>query len=95
MKVSMTALFILMAMAVCSLAFSVPMSIPTTCCFSYIPQPIPRTFVTGYYRTDSMCPKPAVVFKTIKNQQQCANPNEDWVKTYIEDLERTGQGPEQ
>ncbi|XP_044532607.1 C-C motif chemokine 4-like [Gracilinanus agilis] len=63
MKVSVTALFILMAMAFSNLASSAPMGtdIPTLCCLSYLSRQIPRTFVTAYYKTNSLCFKPAVV----------------------------------
>ncbi|XP_027717879.1 C-C motif chemokine 4-like isoform X2 [Vombatus ursinus] len=84
MKVSVAALFILMVMAFSSLASSVPMGSnpPTSCCFSYVNQQIPRKFVMDYYETSSLCPQPAVL-----GRQVCANPSDAWVQSYVEDLD--------
>ncbi|XP_051848420.1 C-C motif chemokine 4-like [Antechinus flavipes] len=89
MKISVAALSILMVMAFSSLTSSAPISSnpPTSCCFSYISQQIPRKFVTDYYETSSQCSQPAVVFLTKKGRQVCADPRDDWVQTYIDDLE--------
>ncbi|KAM8999664.1 C-C motif chemokine 4 [Sarcophilus harrisii] len=89
MKVSVAALSILMVMAFSSLTSSAPISSnpPTSCCFSYVSQQIPRKFVTDYYETSSQCSQPAVVFLTKKGRQACANPRDDWVQTYMDDLE--------
>ncbi|XP_020861240.1 C-C motif chemokine 4-like [Phascolarctos cinereus] len=89
MKVSVAALSILMVMSFSSLASSAPMSSnsPTSCCFSHARQQIPRKFVTDYYETSSLCPQPAVVFKTKKGRLMCANPSDDWVQKYMADPE--------
>ncbi|XP_044532125.1 C-C motif chemokine 4-like [Gracilinanus agilis] len=89
MKVSVAALSILVVMVFSSLASSAPMGSdpPTSCCFSYVSQQIPRRFVTDYYETSSLCSQPAVVFQTKKGRQVCANPSDAWVQTYVEDLE--------
>ncbi|XP_027717878.1 C-C motif chemokine 4-like isoform X1 [Vombatus ursinus] len=89
MKVSVAALFILMVMAFSSLASSVPMGSnpPTSCCFSYVNQQIPRKFVMDYYETSSLCPQPAVLFQTKRGRQVCANPSDAWVQSYVEDLD--------
>ncbi|XP_036623295.1 C-C motif chemokine 4-like isoform X2 [Trichosurus vulpecula] len=84
MKVSVAALSILMVMAFSSLASSAPIGSdsPTSCCFSYVSQQIPRKFVTDYYETSSLCSQPAVVGRLV-----CANPSDAWVQSYVEDLE--------
>ncbi|XP_036622911.1 C-C motif chemokine 4-like [Trichosurus vulpecula] len=89
MKVSVAALSILMVLAFSSLASSAPMGSnpPTSCCFSYVSQQFPRKFVTDYYETSSLCSQPAVVFLTKRGRQVCANPRDDWVQTYVDDLE--------
>ncbi|XP_027717947.1 C-C motif chemokine 4-like [Vombatus ursinus] len=89
MKVSVAALSILVVMAFSSLASSAPMgsNTPTSCCFSYVSQQIPRKFVTDYYETSSLCSQSAVVFKTKKGRQMCANPSDDWVQKYMADPE--------
>ncbi|XP_068945298.1 C-C motif chemokine 4-like [Petaurus breviceps papuanus] len=89
MKLSVAAFSILVVMAFSSLASSAPMGSdpPTSCCFSYVSQQISRKFVTDYYETSSLCSQPAVVFLTKRGRQVCANPRDEWVQTYIDDLE--------
>ncbi|XP_020861235.1 C-C motif chemokine 4-like [Phascolarctos cinereus] len=90
MKVSVAALSILMVMAFSSPANSVIMSSssPVPCCTSHAMKKIPRKFVIDYYETSSLCPQPAVVFKTKKGRLMCANPSDDWVQKYVDDLQR-------
>uniref|UniRef100_A0A5F8HM16 C-C motif chemokine n=1 Tax=Monodelphis domestica TaxID=13616 RepID=A0A5F8HM16_MONDO len=89
MKVSVATLSILMVMAFSNLASSAPLGSdpPTSCCFSYVSQQIHRKFVIDYYETSSLCSQPAVVFQTKRGRQVCANPSDDWVQTYMEELE--------
>ncbi|XP_068945299.1 C-C motif chemokine 4-like isoform X1 [Petaurus breviceps papuanus] len=89
MKLSVAALSILVVMAISSLASSAPMGSdpPTSCCFSYVSKQIERKFVTDYYETSSLCSQPAVVFQTRRGRQVCANPSDDWVQSYVEELE--------
>ncbi|XP_072494609.1 C-C motif chemokine 4-like [Notamacropus eugenii] len=89
MKVSVAAFSILMVMAFSSLASSTPMgsNSPTSCCFSYVRQQIPRKFVIEYYETSSLCSQPGVVFMTKKGRKMCANPSDDWVQKYMADPE--------
>ncbi|XP_072500996.1 C-C motif chemokine 4-like [Notamacropus eugenii] len=89
MKISMAAFSILLVMAFSSLASSVQVGSdpPTSCCFSYVSQQIPRKFVTDYFETSNLCSQPAVVFQTKRGRQVCANPSDAWVQSYVEDLE--------
>ncbi|XP_043859783.1 C-C motif chemokine 4-like [Dromiciops gliroides] len=89
MKVSVAALSILLLIAFSSLASSAPMGSdpPTSCCFSYVRQQIQKKFVTDYYETSSQCSQPAVVFLLRRGQQVCADPTEEWVQSYVEQLE--------
>ncbi|KAK2522441.1 hypothetical protein Q9233_010551 [Columba guinea] len=88
MKVSVAALALLIA-AFCYQTSSAPLGSdpPTSCCFSYTSRQLPRSFVVEYYETSSQCSKPGVVFVTRKSREVCANPEEDWVKEYMSDLE--------
>ncbi|XP_006174908.2 C-C motif chemokine 3 [Camelus ferus] len=89
MKVPAAALTILLCtMALCSQVFSAPFGAdtPTACCFSYGRQ-IPRKFIVDYFETSSQCSKPGVIFETKRSRQVCADPSEDWVQEYINDLE--------
>ncbi|XP_001503938.1 C-C motif chemokine 4 [Equus quagga] len=90
MKLCMTVLSLLVLVAAfCSPALSAPMGSdpPTACCFSYTLRKLPRNFVVDYYETSSLCSQPAVVFQTKKGRQVCANPSDDWVQEYMDDLE--------
>lgn len=42
-------------------AFTVDSDPPTSCCFTYVQRALPRSFVTDYYETNSLCSKPGVV----------------------------------
>uniref|UniRef100_A0A4X1T5G3 C-C motif chemokine n=2 Tax=Sus scrofa TaxID=9823 RepID=A0A4X1T5G3_PIG len=68
-------------------SFPVGSDPPTSCCFTYTVRKLPRNFVTDYYETSSLCSQPAVVFQTKKGRQVCANPSDDWVQEYMDDLE--------
>ncbi|KAK2503801.1 hypothetical protein MC885_012377 [Smutsia gigantea] len=63
---------------------------PANCCFTYVTQAIPRHRIIDYYKTSSQCPKPGVIFITVKGASRCANPSDNWVQDYIKDLEEKG-----
>ncbi|NWT17007.1 CCL4 protein, partial [Vireo altiloquus] len=88
MKASVAALAVLIA-AFCYQTSAAPLGAdpPTACCFSYTSRPIPRAFVRDYYETSSQCSQPAVVFITKRGREICANPTEEWVQQYVNDLE--------
>ncbi|XP_019364173.1 PREDICTED: C-C motif chemokine 4 homolog [Gavialis gangeticus] len=89
MKVSIAAYTTVLIAIICSQASSAPFGSdpPTACCFSYVTRQLPRDFVKDYYYTNSMCSRAAVVFTTKKGRQICANPEDSWVKEYVNDLE--------
>ncbi|NXW83246.1 CCL4 protein, partial [Alopecoenas beccarii] len=88
MKVSVAALTLLIA-TFCYQTSSAPLGSdpPTSCCFSYASRQLPRNFVVEYYETSSQCSQSGVVFVTKKGRQVCANPDHDWVREYMNDLE--------
>ncbi|NXG20612.1 CCL4 protein, partial [Grallaria varia] len=88
MKVSVAALAILIV-ALCYQSSAAPLGSdpPTSCCFSYISRQLPRSFVKDYYETNSQCSQAAVVFITKKGREVCANPEQEWVQQYMNDLE--------
>ncbi|NXF58059.1 CCL4 protein, partial [Ciccaba nigrolineata] len=88
MKVFVAALAVLIA-ACCYQTSAAPLGSdpPTSCCFTYTSRQLPRSFVVEYYETNSQCSQPAVVFITRKGREVCANPDEDWVKQYMSELE--------
>ncbi|XP_036766917.2 C-C motif chemokine 14-like [Manis pentadactyla] len=63
---------------------------PANCCFTYVTRAILRHRIKDYYETSSRCPKPGIIFITIKGYSVCANPSDNWVQDYI----RTWRGKE-
>ncbi|KAM4701328.1 C-C motif chemokine 5-like [Discoglossus pictus] len=59
----------------------------TPCCFGYLEKVIPRKHVNDYFYTSGRCSQPAVVFITRKNRRFCTNPDNKWVKEYVNYLE--------
>ncbi|XP_062448222.1 C-C motif chemokine 4 homolog [Rhea pennata] len=88
MKISVAALVVLIA-AFCYQTSAAPFGAdtPSSCCFTYISRQLPRSFVTDYYETNSLCSKSAVVFITRKGREVCADPESKWVQDYVRDLE--------
>ncbi|KAG8520202.1 C-C motif chemokine 5 [Galemys pyrenaicus] len=79
---------VLATAAFCAPASASPYASDTTpCCFAYINRVLPRTHIQEYFYTSSKCSVPAVVFVTRKKRQICANPENTWVKDYINNLE--------
>uniref|UniRef100_A0A8C0GCN9 C-C motif chemokine n=1 Tax=Chelonoidis abingdonii TaxID=106734 RepID=A0A8C0GCN9_CHEAB len=61
---------------------------PTSCCFSYVSKPIPRSHVVKYRHTSSKCSLPAVIFTTKKGREVCSDPNARWVQEYIKHVKQ-------
>uniref|UniRef100_A0A8C5EXD4 C-C motif chemokine n=1 Tax=Gopherus evgoodei TaxID=1825980 RepID=A0A8C5EXD4_9SAUR len=95
MKVSVAALVFVLSMACCSQASIKEKSITSDCCFTYTSRQIPRSLVTDYFVTSSMCAQPAVVFITKKERKICTNPKDAWVQEYVNDLKYRVSGDRQ
>ncbi|XP_055983606.1 C-C motif chemokine 5 [Sorex fumeus] len=79
---------VLATAALCAPASASPHASDTTpCCFSYIGRSVPRAHIQEYFYTSSKCSMPAVVFITRKKRQVCANPEDRWVRKYINSME--------
>ncbi|NXT85232.1 CCL5 protein, partial [Zapornia atra] len=88
MKVSAVCLSIILLAALFSQASPAPIGADTTvCCFSYASRRLPQNHVRDYFYTSSKCSQPAVVLITRKGRQVCANPDDSWVKDYVNTLE--------
>ncbi|KAM9118082.1 C-C motif chemokine 3-like [Pangshura tecta] len=90
MKVCVAAFAVLLVAALCSQAHSQldGVNTPTSCCFSYISKPIPRSLVVKYQHTSSKCSLPAVIFTTKKGREVCSSPNARWVQEYIKHIKQ-------
>ncbi|KFP89171.1 PREDICTED: C-C motif chemokine 4-like [Apaloderma vittatum] len=89
MKVSAAVLALLLIAASCSQTFSGPAgSDLTTCCSKYTGRKLPQNRIQRYYLTSSNCALPAVMFITKKGNSVCANPNDAWVLSYLQNLKQ-------
>ncbi|XP_053519257.1 fractalkine [Artibeus jamaicensis] len=49
---------------------------------------IPEKLLVSYQRNQASCGKPAIILKTKKNRTFCADPEEEWVRKAMENLDR-------
>ncbi|XP_027016040.1 monocyte chemotactic protein 1B-like [Tachysurus fulvidraco] len=65
------------------------------CCYSYQQRPLRTNMVSSYSQTSPQCSKQAILFKTKRGKDVCANPTDAWVKELIKfmDSKPGRQGP--
>ncbi|XP_005986932.1 C-C motif chemokine 4 homolog [Latimeria chalumnae] len=56
---------------------------PSFCCFSFQTRRIPMRAIEDYFYTNTNCSTPGLVFITKKGRQACVNPEDQWVKDYL------------
>ncbi|NXS38546.1 CCL4 protein, partial [Pomatostomus ruficeps] len=89
MKVSAAGLALLLISVSFSQTFSGPAGPdPPICCVTYTLHKLPRNRIRHHYRTRASCPQEAIVFVTKKGHHVCANPNNTWVRSYLQTLEQ-------
>ncbi|NXU15347.1 CCL5 protein, partial [Pardalotus punctatus] len=90
MKVSAAGLALFLIVASFSQTFSGPAGPDLSiCCFTYTQHKLPWKLIQRHYVTSTYCPQPAIVFVTKKGRQVCANPNDTWVRSYLQILEQS------
>ncbi|NXC81343.1 CCL5 protein, partial [Cercotrichas coryphoeus] len=57
--------------------------VPSSCCFSYQKQPIPRRRVSSVFVTSSSCTHPGAIVITKKGKEVCADPQAPWVQELL------------
>ncbi|XP_042609199.1 chemokine (C-C motif) ligand 33, duplicate 3 isoform X2 [Cyprinus carpio] len=62
-------------------------AVPERCCFNFIDFPIPADKIVSALKTGSKCPGPGIVVTTKKPLEFCVNPDEEWVKKVMNNLE--------
>ncbi|KAK7829177.1 hypothetical protein U0070_012648 [Myodes glareolus] len=69
-------------------------TIPSSCCMSFVSKKIPRHRVVSYQLANgSVCPKAGVIFITKKGQKFCGDPKLPWVQKYIKNLDAKKSQP--
>ncbi|XP_029804466.1 C-C motif chemokine 24 [Suricata suricatta] len=86
--VTMVASLLLLALCAHSIAPADSVTIPSSCCMSFIPKKVPESRVVSYQLSSgSLCPKAGVIFITKKGQKFCGDPEEHWVQKYMKNLD--------
>uniref|UniRef100_A0A3B3TQF1 Chemokine interleukin-8-like domain-containing protein n=1 Tax=Poecilia latipinna TaxID=48699 RepID=A0A3B3TQF1_9TELE len=61
---------------------------PIECCFQVCKNPVDIREIASFHMTDPLCPTSAAVLITKTAKHLCADPEEQWVKTIINFLEK-------
>ncbi|XP_039099465.1 C-C motif chemokine 24 [Hyaena hyaena] len=86
--VTMGASFLLLALCAHNIAPTGSVTIPSSCCMSFISKKVPESRVVSYQLSSgSVCPKAGVIFTTKKGQKFCGDPEEHWVQKYMKNLD--------
>ncbi|XP_075798419.1 C-C motif chemokine 8-like [Microtus pennsylvanicus] len=62
---------------------------PVSCCFILIQRKIPLRMLQSYQNTSAQCPLAAVIFKTKRGKEICADSRQKWVNDYMKFLDQT------
>ncbi|XP_031194079.1 C-C motif chemokine 24 [Mastomys coucha] len=69
-------------------------TVPSSCCMSFISKKIPENRVVSYQLANgSICPKAGVIFITKKGHKTCTDPKLPWVQRYIRNLDAKKNQP--
>ncbi|CAH6785784.1 C-C motif chemokine 8 [Phodopus roborovskii] len=66
-----------------------PLSI--SCCFSVTFRKLPFAMLQSYSKTSTQCDMAAVIFKTKRGREICADPTQKWVSKYMKLLDQKSQ----
>lgn len=63
-------------------------TIPSSCCMSFISKKVPESRVVSYQLSSgSLCPRAGVIFTTKKGLKFCGDPKEHWVQKFMQNLD--------
>ncbi|XP_036416403.1 C-C motif chemokine 4 homolog isoform X2 [Colossoma macropomum] len=61
---------------------------PEECCFTFYPRRIPVAVISKFEETRAECPKPGLIFTTVKGARVCADPDSMWVQKALNKIKR-------
>uniref|UniRef100_A0A8C3YMC8 C-C motif chemokine ligand 24 n=1 Tax=Catagonus wagneri TaxID=51154 RepID=A0A8C3YMC8_9CETA len=86
--VTVVATLLLLVLCPCIFAPADSVTLPSSCCLSFISKKIPASRVASYQLSNgSVCPQAGVIFTTKKGQQFCGDPKQLWVQKYMKNLD--------
>ncbi|XP_021504995.1 C-C motif chemokine 24 [Meriones unguiculatus] len=79
---------LLLVACTCCVFLTDSVTIPSSCCISFISKKIPENRVVSYQLANgSVCPKAGVIFITKKGHKICSDPKLLWVQRHIRNLD--------
>lgn len=88
-----TSLLLLVA-CTCCICPTGSVTIPSSCCVTFISKKIPVNRVISYQLANgSICPKAGVIFITKKGHKICTDPKLPWVQRHIKNLDAKRNQP--
>ncbi|XP_052023821.1 C-C motif chemokine 24 [Apodemus sylvaticus] len=85
---------LLLVACTCCLFPTDSVTIPSSCCMSFVSKKIPENRVVSYQLANgSICPKAGVIFITKKGHRICTDPKLPWVQRHIRNLDAKKSQP--
>lgn len=85
---------LLLTACTCCLLPTDSVTIPSSCCMSFVSKKIPENRVVSYQLANgSICPKAGVIFITKKGHKICTDPKLPWVQRHIRNLDAKKKQP--
>ncbi|KAL6491277.1 hypothetical protein MHYP_G00016220 [Metynnis hypsauchen] len=61
---------------------------PAECCFTFYTRRIPVAAISKFEETRADCPKPGLIFTTMKGARVCVEPDSVWVQQALNKIKR-------
>uniref|UniRef100_A0A0G2JYH6 C-C motif chemokine ligand 24 n=1 Tax=Rattus norvegicus TaxID=10116 RepID=A0A0G2JYH6_RAT len=85
---------LLLVACTCCICPTGSVTIPSSCCVTFISKKIPVNRVISYQLANgSICPKAGVIFITKKGHKICTDPKLPWVQKHIKNLDAKRNQP--
>ncbi|XP_027272084.1 C-C motif chemokine 24 [Cricetulus griseus] len=91
---TIVASLLLLVACMCYICPTDSVTIPFSCCMSFIAKEIPENRVVSYQLANgSVCPKAGVIFITKRGHKFCGDPKLPWVQRHIRNLDAKRKQP--